>query len=278
MASALPSFRQPPVNEVALSIQFAGLTAITAAHMGLFWARVRKKYPKISEHPPLDAAFEIFGASALRFTGQELKISTFLKPPVPRVWFEEADDGNELMQLQQDRIVHNWRRHSDSDVYPRYDHVRKRLREDLEQFLSFLDEEALGTLKPNQCEVTYINLITLDPTADAHREVSRIMSIANAWPEGKDLPVLENTLIQSRAVLHRDGEPTCRLYLEMQPVVHAVTGAPAIRLQLVARGKPNGEDIHDAFALLDFAHEGIVNTFAAVTTPAMHKVWGRTDV
>jgi uncharacterized protein (TIGR04255 family) len=278
LGARLPDFEHPPLNEVSLSVQFAALTAMTSAHVGLFWNHIRSQYPKVSEHPPVDPSFEVFGASTSRlFQVPQLQINALLKLPVPRFWFE-TDAGQDLLQLQQDHMYRNWRHRKDGDVYPRYEYVRDGLRSDFEKFAKFVQSEKLGEIRPNQADVTYVNIIKFNPEADPHKEVERVLSIANPWPKGEDLPELENTLIQSRAILHRDGQPTCRLYVQLQPVIIPDTGQPAMRLEITARGKPNGESLHDVFNLLDFAHEGVVRTFGAITTRAMHKEWGRKDV
>jgi uncharacterized protein (TIGR04255 family) len=47
----LPDYDNPPVNEVVIGIQFEH-TAITGAHIGLFWEELRNEFPKASEQPP----------------------------------------------------------------------------------------------------------------------------------------------------------------------------------------------------------------------------------
>ena len=276
-ARQLPNFRSPPVNQVVLSIQFAHLAAVTCAHFGVFWTRIRDRYPKVTEHAPLDPSFEVFGGPSFQPMVPQVRINAALKPPAPRFVFESST-GQELLQVQQDRIMHNWRRKLDEDEYPRYEHVRERLQADFDAFSAFLSDEKLGEMKPNQCEVTYVNVITLETGANPHSEIARITTFANPWPAGEDLPVLENTIVQAKTIFQREGEPTCRLYLQLQPVVLMGSGAPAIQLELTARGKPTGDSFHDSLALLDFGREGIVRTFAALTTREMHKVWGRVDV
>ena len=101
----LPDFKNPPVNEVVLSLQFASIPAFRSAHIGLFWEKIRQEYPKVSEQPPLQATFETFGVIPAN-PPSLFQIETLLSPPMPRFWFEEQD-GNELLQIQQDRIIHN---------------------------------------------------------------------------------------------------------------------------------------------------------------------------
>ena len=60
----LPDFRRPPVSEVVLSIQFASLVKFQNYHVGLLWSWMRERYPKVTEHPPLNAAYEKFGVKS----------------------------------------------------------------------------------------------------------------------------------------------------------------------------------------------------------------------
>jgi len=49
----------------------------------------------------------------------------------------------------------------------------------------------------------------------------------------------------------------------------------AMQLDITVRARPAGQSIEAAFDLLDKEREIVVRTFAAVTTPEMHRVWGR---
>ena len=105
----LPDFERPPVIEVALSVQFKRLEALRSAHLGLLWAKFRPEgFPRTEDHAPLEPAFERFDPNLLRTQlGIEVRASDL--PPLPRVWFlNEA--GSELIQIQRDRFVHNWRK------------------------------------------------------------------------------------------------------------------------------------------------------------------------
>src|ERR1035438_10399713 len=54
----LPDFANPPVAEVVLSVQFEALSRMRAAHFGLFWARIRDRYPRTEERPALETRSE----------------------------------------------------------------------------------------------------------------------------------------------------------------------------------------------------------------------------
>src|ERR1700730_18245 len=170
----VPDFERPPVNEVILSIQFATLEKMKSAHIGLLWARFRAQYPDVSEQGPINAVFETFGAPPQ--PGPHIRFEQFLSPPTPRYWFEKSGTPD-LLQVQQNRIIHNWRKHGDEPIYPRYETLRDRFETEVNQFISFLDEEKIGELRPNQCEVTYMNIIELPGSERVHDRLEKITPV-----------------------------------------------------------------------------------------------------
>ena len=271
----LPDFTDPPLNEVVLSVQFAALTSLKSVHVGLFWERIRTEYPNVTEQGTIQPVFETFGIPSPQ--PQLVQIETLLSPPLPRYWFERPNSPD-LLQLQQDRILHNWRQHSDnSRVYPRYESVKATFVKELELFQKWLADEGIGELRPNQGEVTYINIIPLTKESADHR---RMEDITPLWA-GKftDSPPneLERTLIQTTFLFSLDGTPAGRVYVNFHPAFLQSDRTPVIRLEVTARGRPRGETVADALSFLDVEREQVVRTFAAVTTSEMHKLWGRTD-
>jgi len=151
--SPLPDFANPPVIEVALSVQFNSLTELQAPQLGLLWHEFRPCFPRAEQQPPLDSVTEKFG---VRGPGK-VSVTFGMGIPVPRCWFlNEA--GTELIQVQQDRFAHNWRKVGEEDSYPRYEYIRETFKTVLETFHQFLARERFGELIPNQCEVTYVKM------------------------------------------------------------------------------------------------------------------------
>jgi uncharacterized protein (TIGR04255 family) len=271
----LPDFKRPPITEVVLSLQFASLPKFRSAYVGLLWERFRSEYPNISEQAPLQATFETFGAMPAN-PSPFLQIETLLSPPMPRFWFEEQD-GAHLLQIQQDRILHNWRKRETDQDYPRYETIRDCFELDLEKFLDFLAAEDLGDLRPNQCEVTYINTIDIPGEEDAHRQLQRITPLwTGHFAENYPLET-ESATVQGRFVLRDAGNPFGRAYVTFGPAILVAQNRPVIRLEITVRGKPRNESIPEALRLLDEERSIVVRTFAAVTTPEMWEIWGRTD-
>jgi uncharacterized protein (TIGR04255 family) len=115
--------------------------------------------------------FEMFGATPM--LTPSLHIHTGLVPPMLRHWFE-TEDGEHLVQFQQDRILHNWRKRSPQMKYPRYEPLRKTFMAEVGKLDAFFRKEGIGELRPNQCEVTYINTITLPNGLNPQQHLAQI--------------------------------------------------------------------------------------------------------
>jgi uncharacterized protein (TIGR04255 family) len=262
------TFRKPPVDETVLSMQFAALTAFQNQHIGLFWSLVRERYPKVSAQAPIVPAFETFGVMPQRILPT---LSLQEVPDVARYWFE-SEHERDLLQVQQDRLIRNWRRRAPTDDYPRYEWVRDGLHEDLDAFERFLRSENLGELKPNQCEVTYVNLVdAFDGTRT--RRLADIMTLASERTTRRPAGDLEDCTLRARFVLKRESEPYGRVYLSCSPAIRHADQGLVFKIELTGRARPNGETIDAAFEMFETLHTAVVQTFAAVTTEEMHRVW-----
>src|SRR5258708_2628822 len=197
----LPDFERPPVTEVALSIQFARLPKVTNIHGGLLWSEFRADYPNYEEHPPLAPAFEIFGPNPV--AGHQLEF--FAGAPLIRYWFIRPD-GSSLLQFQPDRLVHNWRKQDPGDEYPRYEKIRAEFVKEVRTFERFLKAGDLGEVKPNQCEVIYINHIEMPDGTDPRNCPQRVLAFWSNEPTGEGLPSMEDVAVQLRFLLGDEGK------------------------------------------------------------------------
>ncbi|WP_316191650.1 MULTISPECIES: TIGR04255 family protein [unclassified Bradyrhizobium] len=271
----LPTFGKPPVDEVYLSIQFASLAKFKSAHIGMFWEEIRHSFPEVTEQAPINPVFETFGG--IRFGSQPPALQFLASPLMPRYWFERPGEPA-LLQLQQDRILRNWRQSPErSREYPRYEAIRSAFEKDVAGFQDWLNDEELGAVVPNQCEVSYINGIRMPDGSNPHTQLHRI---SNVWSETLALPgdqKLEQANVQLTSVFEIDGRPAGRVYTNFQPGFSMITEEPVVKLEIIARGKPLEGTIPSAFEFLDRARAEIVTTFASITTSEMHKFWERTD-
>ncbi len=272
--TSLPDFRDPPVAEVALSVQFDALSALRTPQLGLLWQEFRDRLPVTEEHPPLDPVIERFGVLPTR-TGA-VRVEMLKGPPTPRCWFLNKE-GTELVQVQQDRFVRNWRKVGDASTYPRYEkHLRPSLESELKRFQAFLQREQLGDLKPNQCEVTYLNSIAADEGWQAHGELGEVITVFQRSFSDDFLNAPEDAGLRLRFLIpDQTGKPIGRLHIAIDPGHRSGDNQPLFIMNLTARGAPCGDGIDGVLGFLDLGREWVVRGFASITTPKMHKLWGR---
>ena len=269
----LPDFRKPPLAETVLSLQFEPVAGLTTAHIGLLWERLRKQLPVIEEHPPLPAMFEKFelpSPAPVEVTFEE-------RPPMPRVWFLNQA-GSELIQVQADRFIHNWRKMEGIDPYPRYEPIRDKFRDEVAVLQAFLRDEKLGDLAVNQCEITYVNHIESCSVWERHGELEKVFVMFSRLRSASFLPEPEDVALRMRFVIpDTSGKPVGRLHAVVQPAWKRSDNSPILTLSLTARGAPIGEGVDGAFSFFDLGRKWIVKGFADLTTPEMQRMWERTD-
>lgn len=268
----LPDFKRPPLSEVVLSLQFEALENLKAPLIGVLWQRFRKRLPQIEEHPPLPQVFERFDAPA----PPKFDVVVEGKLPAPRVWFL-TPENTELIQIQQDRFIHNWRKVHGEEQYPRYEAIREAFKREVAEFVDFLKDENLGVLKVTQCEITYVNNIESAGVWKQHGEVASVLRQWTELPEGSFLPRPEGLGINARYVIPDEfGKPAGRLHVVFQPVWKAADNSPMFQLNLTARGRPTNDGLTGAFDFFDLGRRWIVKGFGDLTSQTMQEqVWGR---
>jgi len=276
MVSPLPDFEIPPVVEVAISLQFTPLE-LHASHFGLLWQRFRSEgYARTEDHGPLEPAIEQFGSTQQPQIG--VRLQTFDDaPPLPRVWFLN-DQQNELIQVQRDRIIVNWRQGAQSEPYLRYANIIKRHRASLLVLAQFVQAEKLGEIVPMQCEITYVNHLLAGAGWTRHGDLDSVVTTWRNQYSDSYLPAPEDVRFLARYRMNDEqGEPRGRLHVTVHPAFRTVDKQPIIVMKLTARGTPRSASEADAYALFDREHEWIVRGFTSITTKGMHSVWRRKD-
>lgn len=274
--SDLPNFANPPVSEVVLSCQFSQLSALEAVHFGLFWSAIRSEYPIVETHSPIAPIIETFNEKPS--VRPEIRLEVAAIPAVPRVWYLSKDKTH-LIQLQQDRIICNWRWVKEGDVYPRYELVRERFANAWEKLTAFIKDEGLGDIEPNQCEVSYLNQIRSGRGWANHSEVTNVLVPWAGLSHAEALADLEGVRVAMKFRMKADNttntEALGRLHVDFQPAYSAPNGSPVFVLNLTARGAPLGQHLDGTLNFFDLGRKYIVKGFAELTTPTMHNEWGR---
>ena len=265
-AERMPHFRRPPVVEVALSIQFEAITALKAVHIGVFWDRyLREQYPTAEEVPALPLTLESFESDTSLRDDVQFTIGPL---PAMRHWLISRD-GTRLVQMQQDRLIVNWRRIRDEDEYPRYGVLREELQRVAEAFQSFV-VTVTGFVFPSvtQTEVTYVNRIPIGGPVGGLSDVGDVLSHSKlSWTTLLGTP--EQLKLEQRFRLTGPGTQPSRVYVSLQPA----PDGEALMLNITMRGLPEGKTMADALMNLDFAHIHIVRGFAAITSSSLRTAW-----
>jgi uncharacterized protein (TIGR04255 family) len=263
----LPDFDNPPVVETVLSVQFEPLALLHTAQLGFLWDEYRRAFPQSGDRPPLDQVIELFPESPVARVG--LKFQAFDQNfPTPRICFIN-DRGGEMIQVQNDRFIKNWRKEGEGNQYPHYDEtIRPNFDRDYAVFLAFLEKNELGIPRVNQCEVTYVNHIIAGQGWDRYGDIEKVFTF---WQSPALVPPgpVEDLRLHARFVIPApDGKPIGRLHVALQPAFRTSDNHPMYVLHLTARGH-----VGAGVDFFDIGREWIVTTFKRLTTNSMHKVW-----
>lgn len=258
--SPLPSYYNPPVEEVVCGLRFEPVSELKVPHIGLLWEKLRKDYPQIQHAAPISSE-------------QGILIDESTGGPLPRIWFIGAED-DQLIQLQGDRFYFNWRRRLDQ--YPRYATILQKFIAAKSCLDSCLDELRLGKLKPIEFELTYINHIPKGQGWETTDDLEFVFRDFN-WQtrKGRFLPKPANYAWQVRFAF---PEEQGSLSAKLSQGKRKTDGTPVLVLEMAARGMPN-DSSHDGMKhWLDLAHEWIVRGFADLTTDEIqNSIWKRED-
>lgn len=264
--NALPCFDNPPVVETVLSAQFERLALFQIVHLGLFWQRVRDRFPRTQSHSELAATFERHEST---FQPPQIKFEAVDSLAPNRVWLlDEA--GSEMIQVQSDRFIKNWRKADVNGTYPRYEPViRPAFDLDFESFRNFVAEEDLGTVLVNQCEVTYVNHIVAGDGWDRWDQVEEVFSFWPPFSQDAFPGRTEDLNCHLRfPITENDGRWIGRLHVDIHPAYRGSDGRPMYVLTLTARGISG-----DGVDFFDIGRQWIVRAFARLTTQKMHEIW-----
>ncbi len=267
----MPDYENPPVVEVALSVQFKELSKFQTPYAGFLWQEFREQYPEFEEKPPLPHIIETFPQP----TQPTFTASFRDLPPARRVFFVTAA-GNNVIQIQPDRFVHNWRKVKDEDEYPRYGQVRGLSLEQWSKFLAFAEKNGLGEVAPDQYELTYVNHMLKADGWDSLADVGSLFRDVR-WASG------DRFLPEPEALLHRMSFPlpesTGRLHVALRQMRRIQDAREVLVLDLTARGFPTGPEAAGREAMLlwfDVAREWIVRGFADLCEEsAQRALWRR---
>jgi uncharacterized protein (TIGR04255 family) len=258
VAPRIVDFERPPVAETALGAVFAPISKWTPLHFGLFWERVREYYPRTEVKPAVMPA----GQTMLRLSEDAVDL------PIKALFIDK--NGNQLVQVQRNAFIRNWRQTEQTVEYEHYENVRPLFERDWQLFLDFVAEEQLGAVEMVQCEVTYINHLVRGRDWESFEDMSNIFRV---WSGGNVGPLTTSQMVSFTTAydLPKNGG---RLQAVVQPGIRKADRKEILQFVLTATIKPKGSDLSEIMHSLDAGHVAVVTSFRDFTTPTMHKHWG----
>ena len=255
-------FTNPPVIEVVCGASFDKLSAFKAPHIGAFWKTLPKEFSQVDEQLPIMTP------------GDTPEILTAL--PHPRSWFL-TEDGRQLVQLQQNRILYNWKHpdHKEGEEYPEFKNILPKFFRFVDLLRSFVSEEGLGKIEFHQFELTYVNHVPsssvrgqlerysdvlIDHVRDSSRKRFLPEPVAFNWITSYDMP-----------------NGSGRLHVSAQSAKKKTDDrGNVLRLDLTARGVGADTSEEGMKAWFVVAHDQIVRGFADITDQTVqNEVWER---
>jgi uncharacterized protein (TIGR04255 family) len=256
----LPSFDAPPLVETLLGVEFDPIEEWAAPYFGLYWSQIKAKYPEFDVRTAIGSP--------------DITLDEFGTVDIPiRCWFY-AEESPNLIQIQKDRFLYNWRNYLGNTEYPRYTSNRETFRLEWLRFCDFLKSNEIELPRVKRCEIAYINHIEKGQGWETMADLPDIFPGFSVNTKNKFLPVPE-TVDFSLTYLMPDKKG--RLDIELDQVIDSEGGKEILQLQLDATGKPASSDIGDILQWLDFAREYIIQSFVDFTSVKLHDIWKKRE-
>lgn len=254
-----------PVVETVLAVQFEPLPGFGNAHFGWFWRDVLgDAWVDTKDAPPVPDQFEHFSAAGVAASP---RIMFKTAGPSDRVQFvHESDD--QVVQLQQTRLMLNWRRRGGG--YPRFPERLDKFRSLWESWCSFCDRVKLGSVQPNQWEVTYYNHVPADGLWKNSRDWHKILP--RLCPDVSDIDTEMLCLDSHESQWHFEIRPgRGRLHVQLQQAV--IDNQPALVWVQTGRGHPKTSDWPGLESGLRIGHDAIIEAFEKFSSELAKSHW-----
>ncbi|MBP9091937.1 TIGR04255 family protein [bacterium] len=260
------TFKNPPVAEAVLGIQFAPLDKMRITDFGLLWQHLKNDFPQVQERDRMVPTVELKGQSIPEIGW---RLSNVVE--LPRVWFvgELSSGGRHFIQIQPDRYLYNWHGTGSTASYPSYESNTSVFFSNLDILRKYIADAQLGELQVDQCELTYVNHIFLDEGLDLSAMATKAFTAF-----GSEIPLPGHRDRFAFNVSSWLDELNGRLHASLQPAQNMETRQIILDFRIIARGQPQGSDDSQLVDWFNMAHHFALDSFKSLTTSEMHKRWG----
>jgi len=248
------SLDTPPVAEAVAGIEFRGrgLDVVGLVRESEKW---NAEYPLVTAQPPLPGTRPIGQPSS--------EIEFQFGPGLETRLWSASEDQAWLVQTQDDRVLLNWRRIHEGNLYPGYEAIRTAF----ESALSKLDRPNGEPLVPLVAEFTFVNQIPASPALHDTYSVFR----------KPDQPLPGDIVAERYEAVTRTKLDIglAQLSVIIQPA-NAEPGATMLTIatKLFAASPFKEDRIVD---LIDSAHALSKKAFFAIVSDDTTKRWGTSD-
>lgn len=251
-------FQNPPINELVLATYFSPpVFSLRNEHIGLFWSKIRDQFPTVVQKPTIG------GLDAFEQIGDEVF-------PMPRYWFIAGDEIN-LLQLQKNAFMLNWRRHDTE--YPHFhEHLKPAFDKYFSVFSDFVTKETdTSALSIDLCELTYINMIRRCEYWSGPEDTSTVLPYFNVPGPGVDAVSLSSFNCTYAFVLEDD--------LQLRVTIKNAVASdnqeePVLIIEIRASGRLGEASKSDTDPWFNRAHDAIISCFVGMTNEEIqHKYW-----
>ena len=233
-------------------VDFVSIPGLNGPNIGRFWASLPAEFAQCDvlarPSPPLSI------------------INTSVEP---RVWLTEPT-GIWLLQIQNDRMVLNWRRKGESTEYPRYKNIAAKFRTYLQALQTFLKAELMAEWQPTVLQICYVNQIPVPSGTEDFSDLFPDLTWRASGP--RFLPSPEALALNASFAL--PGE-FGRLFAAIKSPVQGLLGScdhPVIQFELTIVGESRGGSDNEAiFTWFDDANIFINAAFVDLTGRAVRK-------
>jgi uncharacterized protein (TIGR04255 family) len=257
MVRTLPDFENPPAVETAVGVRFKPIAGWNVFHYGLLLQEYQQEYPIRELRPPIPNVTVQFSTVEADFSGM----------PV-RCWFI-SDEKAELIQVQSDCFIRNWRKTESHPDYLHYDVIRPRFLRDWQKFRAFLNKTELPAPEVWQCEVSYINQFERGNEWQDFNDLGKLYPI---WSNQVRTPLLSRSQMAAFATSYTLPDERGTLQFVSQPGVRN-DGVEVIQLTVTALGRPDSSEDSEIMEWLDLGRSAVVQGFADFTSADAHAIW-----
>lgn len=244
------TFQKPPLNEVALGYSFLPRPDLLIPHIGAFWTKLQDSYPKCQHNVPIVD-----------------NPTTFTELPLPRVWLL-TEDGTRLVQIQQDRLIFNWRDNGTGCEYVRFPNIKAEFDRVSTLFKAFVQEVTGQPIIPTILNLTYVNIIN---QGQGWNSLDEIGVVFPALSHDVRLKSMKSATLAEWRVNYELPNDQGKLTARVQTAKQVKDSAPLFRFELAATSNSLGEHETDHEVWIESAHQAIVNTFKDLTSAEMHE-------